>query len=640
MFKKACVSLALFGIFNPSAHADSKAAKPINDQNSTCGLSARPDRLSLRHIEGNGIGYQKGYSTLELFLAPRQNESSIIPFLDLRGHVFNDGKYAANAGIGCRYLSGERIWGINAFYDFRQARRSYFQQGGIGLEALGVRWDFRANGYLPFGAKKTPYFDFKETTQFSFSSLTGNQINLQETVVKKKKRQFAMKGADAEAAFHITKSKKADLYAAIGPYYFHGSFGKHAFGAKARLGVRAFDIVTLEGNTSYDNFFHTIVQGTVGLTLPFGKRASLTKKQNQGCLTPSLLSERLYQPIQREEIIVAGKHRKKEVFESIFTAIDPATGQPYSIIYVNNTNPNAGNGTFEDPFQTLLLAQGASAPGNIIYVFQGDGTTSGMNQGFVMKNNQQLLGSGIPHPIITPVGMITIPALTPGFPMLTSSGTTITLANNDLISGLNIAAPNTGISGQSFTNASIVNNVISNIGDDGILIVDVSGVFTIENNTISNVAAVGINLSNGFINSTDSQIFITNNQFINNSTNSLLLSYFQSSTGSLLVNNNTSSNEGGFSLEIHNSTVLKANFDSNVINTFFATGIDIETFDSSALCLKLNRNTVTVTGGFPAFLFDQFDTSIFDLEPPMGNNAPYTVGSGVITSVPTGTCTP
>ena len=57
-------------------------------------------RAGVRHIESGGIGYKNGYTTIEAFLSPDPNEWIATPFLDARAHVFNNGKWAANAGVG------------------------------------------------------------------------------------------------------------------------------------------------------------------------------------------------------------------------------------------------------------------------------------------------------------------------------------------------------------------------------------------------------------------------------------------------------------------------------------------------------------------------------------------------------------
>ena len=72
-------------------------------------------RTTLRHIESGGIGYKKGYTTLEIFLAPNTNQWKVIPFLDMRGHIFDNAKWAANAGLGLRTLYGNWIYGINTY---------------------------------------------------------------------------------------------------------------------------------------------------------------------------------------------------------------------------------------------------------------------------------------------------------------------------------------------------------------------------------------------------------------------------------------------------------------------------------------------------------------------------------------------
>lgn len=69
-------------------------------------------RLSIRHIEGGGIGYSQGYTTLEGFFAPNPEGLPLMPFLDLRGHVFNNGKMAANGGLGLRGILGSRAYGL------------------------------------------------------------------------------------------------------------------------------------------------------------------------------------------------------------------------------------------------------------------------------------------------------------------------------------------------------------------------------------------------------------------------------------------------------------------------------------------------------------------------------------------------
>ena len=71
---------------------------PIESPSQACSRGSKHYRASVRHIEGGGIGYNEGYTTLEGFFAPDPERLSVMPFIDLRGHVFDNGTMAANAG--------------------------------------------------------------------------------------------------------------------------------------------------------------------------------------------------------------------------------------------------------------------------------------------------------------------------------------------------------------------------------------------------------------------------------------------------------------------------------------------------------------------------------------------------------------
>lgn len=88
-----------------------------------CTLGKQRYRASLRHIESGGIGYKDGYTTLEAFFASDPSQWPVTPFLDARGHIFDDGKWAANVGAGLRKLWRNRAYGINAYYDYRGTGR-------------------------------------------------------------------------------------------------------------------------------------------------------------------------------------------------------------------------------------------------------------------------------------------------------------------------------------------------------------------------------------------------------------------------------------------------------------------------------------------------------------------------------------
>lgn len=145
------------------------------------------------------------------------------------------------------------------------------------------------------------------------------------------------------------------------------------------------------------------------------------------------------------------------------------SGQQLYFVFVNNTNGGLADGTFEHPYPTLVLAQTHSAPGNVIYCFAGDGTTAGMNAGLVMKNTQSLLGSGVAQSVSTSRGNIVVPALSVGGPSISSPADGITLASDNIISGVTITeAVGRGISGSNPHNVCIKNCVVDSSQDDQI----------------------------------------------------------------------------------------------------------------------------------------------------------------------------
>ena len=96
---------------------------------------ASPARVVVKHREHNGIGYDTGYTTAQIFAAPAW-KNGMLPFLDLRGHAFNDGRFAANAGVGMRFNWSNYTVGGNFYYDYREAKNIHPHQLAGGLEFL------------------------------------------------------------------------------------------------------------------------------------------------------------------------------------------------------------------------------------------------------------------------------------------------------------------------------------------------------------------------------------------------------------------------------------------------------------------------------------------------------------------------
>jgi hypothetical protein len=542
MFRFIFCAVALTGIVN--AHASRK----------TYADGKQHYRTTIRHIESGGIGYEDGYTTLEAFFASDPSQWRVTPFLDARGHVFDNGKWAANAGAGLRALWKNRAYGINAYYDYRNVGRFNSNQVGVGLETLGELFDFRINGYLPVGTKiSNPYHTV-------FKKFSGHHMLLSQ------KYQSAMKGADAEFGFHFGKSKSFDFYAAAGPYYFIGEKAPVTWGGKARILGAFKDILILEISDSYDRTFHNKFQGQISLSFSFGPK-SWIEARGRTCEVANTLNDRMLQPVGRQEIIVVDKVRKNTV------AIDPATGLPYFFVFVNNTSHS--DGTYESPYHSFAQAQANSSPNDIIYVFPGDGTTTGMDSGISLKPNQKLWGSSLSYLMQTTQGMMSIPAQSSSAPTITNTnintdGNAITLATNNAISGFIItSALNDAIYGADPQNLEVSSCTFTN----------------------TNTYAIEASFSG------DASISLTNNQFLNN-VNGIILTL--NGTSNVVCLDNTFTGQTSISsipLEISaNSNILTTRIENNVFdgNTTGSIRYDLNNVVNADITLL--NNTITNNG--------------------------------------------
>jgi hypothetical protein len=279
-----------------------------------------PEHISVSHTEGKGLGYSRGYSSLDLFLSQPFYNKTMVPFLDLRGHIFNDGKWAANGGLGFRYLSDcyKQVWGANVFYDYLQVSHGPYNQVGGGIEALGENWDVHINGYFPVGHKKKNIYRF---TYESYGVVSGgSDLGLEDLDLPgfrlKAREQFALKGIDSLVSYRFCRRPYLDLHIGAGPYFYWGSSTKttnafdkthkHAFGGQIRAGISFMNYVIIEGITTYDNLFRWTGQGTLILNLPFDFtfKQKKSRSNSQCCESSYCLKERLYQPVERNEIIV------------------------------------------------------------------------------------------------------------------------------------------------------------------------------------------------------------------------------------------------------------------------------------------------------------------------------------------------
>lgn len=273
-----------------------------------------PFRFSLSHTEGKWYDIEVGYTSLESFLAFVPDQT-IIPFADVKWHLFNNGRWAANIGGGLRYTAnqGRNIFGVNLFYDYRESNRHHnFNQIGFGFEYLSSCLDVRLNFYFSGDTKdktRVHFFDdyigpFWALCRDTRRSLSGGDLEFGSWLVPRAPCQFV------------------NLYLGITPYYFNSS--KHhrsdeqnkVYGVTGRLMTLLGEYFTLELRGGYDKSYKGMIQGILSFEMPLDKLFhwetwfkdgcgnSCGNDWENGCGNGCQLSCRAYQPVVRQEMIV------------------------------------------------------------------------------------------------------------------------------------------------------------------------------------------------------------------------------------------------------------------------------------------------------------------------------------------------
>lgn len=251
------------------------------------GISNSQYFLSLRRNQGRSLGSKISYTTIESLSFPFHYEN-IWPFLDLRAHCFDEmGKYAANIGVGFRVAPKftNQIFGVNAYYDCRNASHSHFNQLGIGVEMLGECWNFRLNGYLPVGQKS-----FLKSCCF-FNEYIGDFFFLRENFID------GLKGVNFEIESWVGEICCAEIYLAIGAYYYQGKGCRRSiYGSEYRVSTDFCDNFTFSIFATHDCVFNTRIQAQLSFTLPLSCQCEE--------------DARLFQRIYRQEIVVLQKRKR------------------------------------------------------------------------------------------------------------------------------------------------------------------------------------------------------------------------------------------------------------------------------------------------------------------------------------------
>jgi hypothetical protein len=490
-------------------------------------------------------------------LQPLWQDGVSLAYLDFRG-IFSPGRTDEfNLGLGYRRLVGDRRWFLGAYasMDTRNSITDHrHNQVTFGLEALSRQWDLRANYYQPISDEKLLFST--PGVPNGIPSFSGFDL-IQPITHGTNTYEEALHGFDVEGGSLLPFIPFGETRIFIGTYHFDGETVRSTgAGVRARLEFRPRKDIILGISTKHDRLFGT--ETTVQIKYSFGYKPETGVRS---------ADERMIEFVHRDIDI-------RETSDLPFrkrTLVDPATPTTETVsthvVHINNTAAGGGDGSVENPFNSIAACEaqfaglcGTDDPDAVIYVWAGDGSSTGLDQTLPLRNNQKLIGQGYAWQPVAGGGTIGGDA----FPVLDPGGGAIgvMLANNNEVAGLKITNANTAISGYNVTGFNIHDNQLLNSGA-GVTIGNratagsSASTGTIAGNMLSgNVSGISVyNQAIGSGNTATQSVDLSNNTATGNN-NGISISNMAGNGGkatqTLTLANNTVSNSSKYGLRAYN----------------------------------------------------------------------------------------
>lgn len=474
-------------------------------------------RFDIGQFLGDRLGVADNDTNFNFLLPFLMGSENDVLFVDGRGVVTQLGQGAASAGLGFRSYDPNinRLYGLSGWVDYDQGHHRTYQQAGVSFESLGSWYDVRVNGYIPFGTESNLISNsIVGSPFFSGSSLLVNQRLVTES---------AYRGVDAEIGGPLPLLGRYGVSGYVGGYWLDAKTDEVAAGPRVRLEANVTDGARVSLTASDDPVFGTNAWVNLNLTLPDGRARRWFR--------PTEVQDRMFRTVERSYRVQT--HTRADLVPTPVlvgpggTPNNPQggfTGQPIRVIFVDPDRLTNGDGTLENPYNTL---QGfANVAANTLIIVDGSPTDRPVTGTVSLFGDQKLLSTSVLAAggvqLDTNLGVITLPSI-PGFgdavpvsPILQNpaGGTLVTLGGNNIeVAGMtfdgstgNIAIPNaTGIAGSNFSDFNIHHNTFRDYSN-AVVMSNVRGVGLFQANTLTGTPGVsvdGFRLTNSGVGSLD-----------------------------------------------------------------------------------------------------------------------------------------
>ena len=427
-------------------------------------------------LNGGGRAFEgtDGYLTLGglagIGLDPDYEQG--LGFVELQGHQLLEGDRAYNATLGYRWAdwSDGTVWGVNAGLSGRSKDGDWYTWCNVGVERLSPDFDLRANGYLLCG-------EGEHDARCEPQRFAGNSLLVAT------RADLGMQGFDLSiGAGDSTLIPGTELYGQAEFYWFTAAYGEDALGGRAALDWQVHDNIALSGWVSYDTLFET--SGLVGITVSLGGPTHRRDRAADSLGT----GERLVSFVERRNLMAIHEDALDSGGERPLTDAD---GQPLPFWHVDNTAAPGGDGTWEQPFDTLAAAgaeAGTTGPGDVIIFHVGDGTTTNQTDGITLQDSQYFLAGGFDRTLgFGDCDCTLAELLDEGRPVMTDSdGDALRLADDNVTGGYDIVdAAQQGVSGDGIVGLAMFDVGIYDSGGSGIELTNSTGRFLFSGLTVT-----------------------------------------------------------------------------------------------------------------------------------------------------------
>lgn len=395
-------------------------------------------QVTFERIADHAIGTQDSYTRFNTFIPNHLLPDTTILAMSLSASLSDDGDDLYNWGAIYRHYdqTRNRVWGMNIFGDFDStAQLDDYQRIGFGLESLGRYIDFIFNGYVNTGNDTT----LTSSTPLTGLSLSGNNVVRSFSEL----RENVYEGVDWKIGMPLPWFGRRGVKAFLGSYYLASENGpEEALGVSAQLQAQITESLAFNAFYTNDEVFRDNAWFSIAYSIPHTRRKRFMR--------PKTVRERLSDPVQRTNTI----HTRLE--ESVLTVseINPKTGLPWTINYVDPNATVMGTGTIESPYMTLQAAIDANDPTidaiRIAPRVDETGTNLTVAGGIDLFDEQSLFSSHKDFTLFEEAGSaFVIPAESTSTlgplvsdPTMMAGGSVIRIADWNRISGLRIDASN------------------------------------------------------------------------------------------------------------------------------------------------------------------------------------------------------